>query len=202
MLTEVLFTFAWWLRKPMLWLVRGVRVAPDDVKARLNLDPHRPVCYVLPERSWSDLFVLDRLCRELGLPRVLVPARPGITNALGCVVADLRHDFVRTLNRPLDTVDIAQVLKEEGFISDFKVEPGTPSAQLVLSLKYGETGDFVIRSIERVSKPGCRVYRPAGDLRPIVRGLGIQILSTPKGIVSDRVARRDRIGGEVLCKVY
>lgn len=97
---------------------------------------------------------------------------------------------------------IAQVLKEEGFISDFQVEAGTPSAQLVLSLKYGETGDFVIRSIERVSKPGCRVYVPAEDLRPIVRGLGIQILSTPKGIVSDRVARRDRIGGEVLCKVY
>ncbi|MCY2958668.1 MAG: 30S ribosomal protein S8 [Planctomycetota bacterium] len=97
---------------------------------------------------------------------------------------------------------IAQVLKEEGFISDFQVEPGTPSAQLILNLKYGETGEFVIRSIQRVSKPGCRVYCPAEDLRPIVRGLGIQILSTPKGIVSDRTARRDRIGGEVLCKVY
>jgi len=97
---------------------------------------------------------------------------------------------------------IAQVLKEEGFISDFQVDPGTPAATLILHLKYGETGEFVIRSIQRVSKPGCRVYCPAEDLRPIVRGLGIQILSTPKGIVSDRTARRDRIGGEVLCKVY
>ncbi len=97
---------------------------------------------------------------------------------------------------------IAQVLKEEGFISDFQVEPGTPASKLVLHLKYGETGEFVIRSIQRVSKPGCRVYRPADELRPVLRGLGIQILSTPKGILSDRIARRDRIGGEVLCTVY
>ncbi|MGH8481104.1 MAG: glycerol-3-phosphate 1-O-acyltransferase PlsB, partial [Nevskiaceae bacterium] len=73
MLTELLFTLAWWLREPMLWLVR-YRVAPEDVVARLNLDPHRPVCFVLPERSWSDLFVLDRVCRDLGLPR---PHRTG-----------------------------------------------------------------------------------------------------------------------------
>jgi glycerol-3-phosphate O-acyltransferase len=73
MLTELLFTLAWWLRKPMLWLVR-YRAAPGDVVARLNLDPHRPVCFVLPERSWSDLFVLDRACRDLGLPR---PHRTG-----------------------------------------------------------------------------------------------------------------------------
>jgi small subunit ribosomal protein S8 len=97
---------------------------------------------------------------------------------------------------------IAAVLKEEGFIADFSVEPSKPTAQLSLTLKYGETGEFVIRTIERVSKPGCRVYSPFTDLRPIIRGQGIQILSTPKGIVSDRVARRERVGGEVLCKVY
>src|SRR5262245_49343185 len=73
MLTELRFTLAWWLRKPMLWLVR-YRVAPDQVPARLNLDPNRPVCFVLPERSWSDLFVLDRVCRDQGLPR---PYRTG-----------------------------------------------------------------------------------------------------------------------------
>lgn len=66
-LTEVLFLLAWLLRKPMLWLVRA-RVAPDDPKSRLALDPARPVCYVLPQRSWSDLFVLERLCKEQGLP--------------------------------------------------------------------------------------------------------------------------------------
>jgi len=73
MLTELLFTLAWWLRKPMLWLVR-YRVAPEAVASRLNLDPHRPVCFVLPERSWSDLFVLDRVCRDQSLPR---PHRTG-----------------------------------------------------------------------------------------------------------------------------
>ena len=74
MLTELLFTLAWWLRKPMFWWVRGMRIAPDDIKTRLNLDPHRPVCFVLPERSWSDLFVLDRVCSQHGLPR---PYRTG-----------------------------------------------------------------------------------------------------------------------------
>jgi glycerol-3-phosphate O-acyltransferase len=73
LLTELLFTLAWWLRKPMLWLVR-YRVAPEDAVSRLNLDPHRPVCFVLPERSWSDLFVLDRVCADVGLPR---PHRTG-----------------------------------------------------------------------------------------------------------------------------
>jgi small subunit ribosomal protein S8 len=112
--------------------------------------------------------------------------------------------YKKTVTMPASKVKqgIAQVLKEEGFIADFRVEPGTPSAHLVLDLKYGEMGEFVIRSIQRVSKPGCRVYTPADDLKPVVRGLGIQILSTPKGIVSDRIARRDRIGGEILCKVF
>jgi glycerol-3-phosphate O-acyltransferase len=73
MLTELLFTLAWWLRKPMLWLV-SYRVAPDEVASRLNLDPARPVCFVLPQRSWSDLFVLDRVCRDQSLPR---PHRTG-----------------------------------------------------------------------------------------------------------------------------
>ncbi|MCI0749622.1 MAG: glycerol-3-phosphate 1-O-acyltransferase PlsB [Nevskiales bacterium] len=72
-LNEFLFTLTWWLRKPMLWLVRA-QVAPGDLKARLNLDPARPVCFVLPRRSWSDLFVLERVCREQNLPR---PYRTG-----------------------------------------------------------------------------------------------------------------------------
>lgn len=72
-LTELLFLMAWVLRTPMLWLVR-YRVTPEDAKAGLALDPARPVCFVLPQRSWSDLFVLDRVCRDLGLPR---PHRTG-----------------------------------------------------------------------------------------------------------------------------
>jgi small subunit ribosomal protein S8 len=98
-------------------------------------------------------------------------------------------------------VGIAQILKEEGFIQDYSVEAAKPSSRLSIHLKYDQDGGTVIRSVERVSKPGCRVYAGAGDLKPVLRGMGIQILSTPKGILSDRTARTQRIGGEVICKV-
>jgi small subunit ribosomal protein S8 len=99
-------------------------------------------------------------------------------------------------------VGIAQILKEEGFIADYQVEPGKPSSRLIVSLKYGGDGDNVIRSITRVSKPGRRVYAGAGEIPPVLRGMGIQILSTPKGVLSDRTARKENVGGEILCKVY
>ena len=99
-------------------------------------------------------------------------------------------------------VGIAQVLKEEGFIEDYGVEAAKPSSHLVIALKYGRDGEAVIRRVDRVSKPGRRVYAGNDELPPVLRGMGIQILSTPKGVLSDRVARRERIGGEVLCRVY
>lgn len=98
-------------------------------------------------------------------------------------------------------VGIAQVLKEEGFIQDYRVEPGKPSSTLCIDLKYGPDGEQVIRAIERVSKPGCRRYSSAKDLPQVLRGLGVFVLSTPNGVVSDRTARRDNVGGEILCKV-
>jgi small subunit ribosomal protein S8 len=98
-------------------------------------------------------------------------------------------------------VGIAQILKDEGFIADYAVESGKPRSLLSIQLKYDQDGATVIRSVERVSKPGCRVYAGAGELKPVLRGMGIQILSTPKGILSDRTARQERIGGEILCKV-
>ena len=98
-------------------------------------------------------------------------------------------------------VGIAQILKDEGFILDYGVEAAKPRSHLSIQLKYDQDGGTVIRSVERVSKPGCRVYAGAGELKPVLRGMGIQILSTPKGILSDRTARQERIGGEVLCKV-
>jgi small subunit ribosomal protein S8 len=98
-------------------------------------------------------------------------------------------------------VGIAQILKEEGFISEWTVEPAKPASRLTLSLKYGREGERVIRSIVRVSRPGRRVYAKASELPPVLRGMGLQILSTPKGVVSDRTARKDNVGGEILCKV-
>lgn len=99
-------------------------------------------------------------------------------------------------------VRIAQVLKDEGFIQDYEVREAKPVSVLRLQLKYGPDGERVIRSIQRVSKPGRRVYTKADEIKPVLRGLGIRILSTPEGVVSDRVAREHHVGGEVLCEVY
>ena len=98
-------------------------------------------------------------------------------------------------------VGVAQILQEEGFIQAYHVEPGQPSSSLVIELKYGPDGEQVIRSIERVSRPGRRVYSPAAKIEPVLRGLGIYVLSTPRGIVSDRTARELNVGGEILCRV-
>lgn len=99
-------------------------------------------------------------------------------------------------------VRIAEVLKQEGFLSSYEVVEAKPCSELVVNLKFGPDGEHVIRSVQRVSKPGRRIYRGAKELPSVLRGLGIYVLSTPKGIVSDRVARRENVGGEVLCKIY
>ncbi|MAE28862.1 MAG: 30S ribosomal protein S8 [Planctomycetes bacterium] len=99
-------------------------------------------------------------------------------------------------------VGIAEVLKDEGFIESYAVEEAKPCSQLRVQLKYGPDGEQVIRSISRISTPGCRVYSKARELTPVLRGLGISILSTPLGILSDRQARSKNSGGEVLARVY
>lgn len=98
---------------------------------------------------------------------------------------------------------LADVLKREGFIWDWKEEKleEEPVAYLRLELKYGPNGERVIQSIRRISKPGRRLYSRSKELKPVLGGLGIRIISTSKGVISDREARRDKIGGEVLCEV-
>lgn len=97
---------------------------------------------------------------------------------------------------------IADVLKREGFIWDWKVvDEENPSATLRLELKYGPNGERVIQSIRRISKPGRRLYSRGKELKPVLGGLGISIISSSKGVISDREARRENIGGEVLCEV-
>lgn len=98
-------------------------------------------------------------------------------------------------------VRVAEVLKSEGYITGYEVIEGKPSSTIRLSLKYGVDGERVIRSIDRVSKPGRRVYMAAREIKPVLRGLGIYVVSTPKGVVSDREARAMNVGGEILCKV-
>lgn len=115
--------------------------------------------------------------------------------------------------------NVAQVLKDEGFILDYQVGRMAPDASgqpafqpeadavgpntvLRIYLKYGLEGEKVIRHIERASRPGRRLYRRHGQLKPVLDGLGVAILSTSRGVMSDRQARAQRLGGELLCTVW
>jgi small subunit ribosomal protein S8 len=99
---------------------------------------------------------------------------------------------------------VAEVLKREGYIWDWREQEAenAPGTRLLIDLKYGPNGERVIRHIKRVSKPGRRVYSGAKELRPILNGLGISIISTSRGVVSDREARQKNLGGEVLCELW
>jgi small subunit ribosomal protein S8 len=114
---------------------------------------------------------------------------------------------------------VAQVLKDEGFILEYQVgmvsvdpsgtasfEPtqdfSKPKAVLRVFLKYGPEGERVIRNISRASRPGRRLYRHTRDIRPVLDGLGISILSTSRGVMSDRRAKAQKVGGELLCTVW
>ena len=95
---------------------------------------------------------------------------------------------------------IAQVLKDEGYIEDFALREAGPKKELRIGLKY-YAGQPVIERLERVSKPGLRVYRGRDDIPKVMNGLGVAILSTSRGVMTDRKARADGVGGEILCIV-
>ena len=97
-------------------------------------------------------------------------------------------------------VAIAQVLKDEGYIDDFAVKAEGAKSELNIALKY-YAGRPVIERLERVSKPGLRVYRGRNDIPQVMNGLGVAIVSTPKGVMTDRKARATGVGGEVICYV-
>ena len=97
---------------------------------------------------------------------------------------------------------LAEVLKREGYIWDWNESEENRFPVIRIDLKYGPNGERVIRHIKRISKPGRRVYNGATQLRPILNGLGISIVSTSRGVISDREARQKNLGGEVLCEVW
>jgi small subunit ribosomal protein S8 len=97
---------------------------------------------------------------------------------------------------------LAEVLKREGYIWDWEEMADKPHCHLRVHLKYGPNGERIIRRIRRVSKPGRRIYKGSDGLKPVLGGLGISILSTSRGVISDREARQRRLGGEVLCEVW
>jgi small subunit ribosomal protein S8 len=96
---------------------------------------------------------------------------------------------------------IAQVLRDEGYIDSFDVIEDERQGQIRIKLKYTNTGDKVIHVIDRQSKPGCRVYRGVDGLPKVLNGMGIAVVSTSKGVMSDRKAREANVGGELLCVV-
>jgi small subunit ribosomal protein S8 len=98
--------------------------------------------------------------------------------------------------------EIARILKEEGYIANYKPTEENGMKVIRVYLKYGPNNEAVIRDLQRVSRPGCRVYLGRDEIRRVQGGLGISIMTTPKGVMTGRQARREGVGGEILCEVW
>lgn len=98
--------------------------------------------------------------------------------------------------------NVARVLKEEGYIEDYQIVEEGPQGVLKVQLRYGPHREQVITGIRRVSKPGRRRYTASGKIPTVMSGLGIAVLTTSRGVMTDRAARREKIGGELLCEVW
>jgi small subunit ribosomal protein S8 len=99
-------------------------------------------------------------------------------------------------------LEIAKILKQEGYIRTFKMIEEGPQGTIRIYLKYADDGEPVIHGLRRVSKPGRRVYRGAGELEKVRNGLGVAVISTNRGVVTDEQARGLQVGGEVLCEIW
>ena len=129
-----------------------------------------------------------------------------INDPVGDLITRIRNAHMRGRSKTLSPAStlrarVLQVLKDEGYIRDFREIEKEGRKELEIELKYFE-GAPAIQEIQRVSKPGRRVYSSIKDLRLVRNGLGISIISTPKGVMSDNAARDANVGGEVLCEVY
>ena len=129
-----------------------------------------------------------------------------LSDPIGDMIARIKNAQIRSqkkvaLPSSKFKVKISEVLKNEGFILDYKNENIDEKPVLVIQLKYN-LGNPVINTIERVSKPGRRIFSSAESLPKINNGLGIAIISTPKGVMTDVNARKQKIGGEIICKVF
>ena len=112
-----------------------------------------------------------------------------------------KHDRVDVPTSRLKA-EICRILKEEGFIRNFRLLDGQPVSVLRIFLEYDNSGLPAISHLQRISKPGRRVYRGADDIRPVLNGRGLGVISTNQGLLSDKQARERRLGGEVLCEVW
>jgi small subunit ribosomal protein S8 len=112
-----------------------------------------------------------------------------------------KHDRVDVPTSKLKA-EICRILKEQGFIRNFKLVDQSPQALLRIFLEYDDSGSPAITHLKRVSKPGRRVYRGADQIRPVLNGRGLGVISTNLGVLSDTQARERRVGGEILCEVW
>lgn len=115
--------------------------------------------------------------------------------------ATVRHDRTDVPASKMK-LEIAKILKQEGFIRTFKVVDEGPQGLIRIYLKYADDGEPVIHGLRRVSRPGRRVYRNATDLPKVRNGLGVAVVSTNRGVVTDEQARSLHVGGEVLCEIW
>lgn len=113
----------------------------------------------------------------------------------------LRYKEVSMPNSKLK-YEIAKILKSEGFIQSYKIEKGDVQDKLILNLKYGEKKERVITGLRKISKPGLRVYAKVEEIPTVLNGLGIAIISTSKGLMTNKRAHKERLGGEVLAYIW
>lgn len=131
----------------------------------------------------------------------------GLTDPLGDMLtrirngSNARHATVSVPNSKL-RVSVARILKEQGFVQDVATVPGKPAPQLRITLRYGERKTPMLRGVERVSKPGRRVYAGKAEIPRVQGGLGVTIVSTSKGVMTGQEARANGLGGEVLCRAW
>ncbi len=126
-------------------------------------------------------------------------------------IADMLTRVRNALMASYDTVDIptsrlkiniAKILKSEGFIKNYKIMTNKQHGSIRIFLKYDENGDPVIGGLKRVSKPSCRIYSGSDSIPQVLNGFGVNILSTSKGVMTDKQARKMHVGGEILCSIW
>lgn len=119
-------------------------------------------------------------------------------------IRNANQNHAKTVAMPTSKMKetIAKILKDEGFIMDYSIEKNDVQNNLVLTLKYGKNKERVITGLKRISKPGLRVYTEASNIPKVLNGLGIAIISTSKGVMTDKLARKNNIGGEVIAYIW
>jgi len=138
------------------------------------------------------------------LPSAICTKSMGMTDPIADLLTRIRNGNTAgktSVDIPFSKIkaEVARILKEEGFIQDY-IRSDTRTLQV--QLKYAENGKRVISEIKRISKPGCRVYCATNEIPKVLNGLGIAIVSTSKGVLTDKAARQEKVGGEVLCTVW